>query len=171
MIYKKNISLTFIMSDLVYNQDTHHKFSSINGQDHLYKSCQKNWIVVLQKLDDTITNEGRNDVSDPLYAKFRANKLRVVSICHKLNQEQCIDSITNSSYTGKTVTYTRGQVVEVDDFDNDLDHVCTTGIHYFKSVQAALMWEIPDNYTGVHRVWFNNGIKQADTEYLQGERH
>ena len=49
---------------------------------YVFKSCG-NYIVVLQKLLDTITNESRSDVSNAMYANYRANKLRVILIINK----------------------------------------------------------------------------------------
>jgi hypothetical protein len=49
----------------------------INDTKYVYKTCG-NFIVVLEKLEDTLTNENRSNVSqngdDKLYAKYRANK-------------------------------------------------------------------------------------------------
>ena len=52
---------------------------------HVFKSCSHDWIVVLRKLPDTNTNESR-PVVDPNCAKFRADKLQVVDIIHKFDQ-------------------------------------------------------------------------------------
>ena len=66
---------------------------------YVFKSCSRDWIVVLQKLADTITNESR-PVVDADCAKFRANKLQVVDIIHKFDQTTR-DSICNSVYVYK----------------------------------------------------------------------
>ena len=66
---------------------------------YVFKSCSHVWIVVLQKLPDTITNESRS-VADPNCAKFRADKLSVVDIIHKFDQTTT-DSICNSVYKDK----------------------------------------------------------------------
>src|SRR5438128_254473 len=57
----------------------------IDEKDCVFKSCDYEWIVVLKKLSDTLTNEDRHCVVDARYAKFRANKLKVMLIFNKLN--------------------------------------------------------------------------------------
>ena len=79
---------------------------------YVFKSCSRDWIVVLQKLPDTITNESRF-VVDADCAKFRANKLQVVDIIHKFDQTITCDSIWNSVYAGKQMEYKRGEIVGV----------------------------------------------------------
>src|SRR5438128_5301429 len=102
----------------------------------VFKSCQNDYIVVLQKLDDSKTNEHRKDVVDARYAKFRADRLIVVRIYNKCNGEE-IQTITNSVYSKKTITYTCNEIVEVTDYDEDINKVCSSGIHYFKTEEAA----------------------------------
>ena len=65
-----------------------------NDSSYVFKSCSRDWIVVLQKLPDTITNESRS-VVDLNCAKFRANKLFVVDIIHKFYQTITCNFILN----------------------------------------------------------------------------
>jgi antitoxin component YwqK of YwqJK toxin-antitoxin module len=126
-------------------------------KDYVFKSCSVDWIVVLQKLPDTKTNESRSDIKDPNYAKFRADKLHVVDIVHKITN-QITNEIANTAHKEKTIIYKKGEIIEVDDFNKDLDEVCAPGIHYVKSVEAAFYYEIPDNYNGLCKSWYNNGL-------------
>src|SRR5438128_1956435 len=136
-------------------------------EDHLYKSCQGDYIVVLKKLDDTKTNESRKDIVDPMYAKFRANKLMVVRIYNKHTGEE-VNSIKNSVYHTKKITYTCNEVVEVTNYDGNVDEICSTGIHYFKCEEAAKFYEhvmsenatlkeVKQSYTGPYKQWSSNG--------------
>ena len=68
------------MSDT--NSSSGSSSSSSSSSSQCYKKCG-DYIVTMKKLPDTITNESRRNVVDPLYAKFRADKLMVVSIEHK----------------------------------------------------------------------------------------
>src|SRR5271156_4246303 len=47
------------------------------ANDVLSKDICRKWLVVMQKLPDTITNEER-EVVDVSHAKYRANKLKVI---------------------------------------------------------------------------------------------
>jgi antitoxin component YwqK of YwqJK toxin-antitoxin module len=130
------------------------KYSSEEG--YVFKSCSTDWIVVLQKLPDTKTNESRSGIKDSMYAKVRANKLLVVDIVHKLTG-QITNEIVNSVHSDKIITYKTNEVIEASDFDNNLDEICSTGIHYFKSVESAFYYETPDDYRGQHKCWYDNG--------------
>jgi antitoxin component YwqK of YwqJK toxin-antitoxin module len=137
------------------------------GGEYVFKSCSREWIVVLKKLEDTKTNESRVDVKDSLYAKFRADKLLVVDIVHKFF-DQTIDEITNSAYSNKTIKYKKGEIIEVFNFDKDLDAVCAPGIHYFKSAKAAIYYElIIEN--GPNKSWHENGQLHIECAYKNGK--
>ena len=53
----------------------------VDDPKYVFKSCG-NYVVVLEKLPDTITNELRTTY-DPRYSKYRANKLKTVLIFYK----------------------------------------------------------------------------------------
>ena len=107
-----------------------------NDSSYVFKSCSRDWIVVLRKLADTITNESRS-VVDADCAKFRANKLLVVDIIHKFDQTNTCDSICNSVYAYKQMEYKKGEIIEVEEFNTNVNEVCTTGIHYYKTIKVA----------------------------------
>src|SRR5271156_732219 len=60
----------------------------IKNKRYVYKLCcdvksddkRKMWIVIMQKIKGTKTNEGRTEVRNYKFAKFRANKLKVMEI-------------------------------------------------------------------------------------------
>ena len=105
----------------------------ISDPKYVYKSCG-NYIVVLEKLIDTITNELRTNITDPKYAKYRANKLKTILIINKFDPLDVIMEIENSFYA-KKVVYRTGEIIEIDDYDYDANEVCTRGIHYFKTIE------------------------------------
>ena len=63
----------------------------------VFKSCQIEWIVILKKLSDTITNESRSSAIDIQHAKYRGNKFLVIDIVNKFNINNHINEITNSN--------------------------------------------------------------------------
>jgi hypothetical protein len=118
----------------------------------------------MKKLPDTITNESRSKVINNLYAKFRVDKLHVISIEDKDNNMK-IDSIENSCYKYNKILYQTGETVTVSDYDLDLDTVCTTGIHYFKSREAAWYWD-KEIITGRNVAWYDNGQIEKECNFL-----
>jgi AMP-activated protein kinase-like protein len=124
------------------------------AKNFIYKSCGK-WIVVMEKLPETLTNECRPNIFNKSYAKFRANTVRVIKIVNKLDpnsfhtdtcfaqqksarmKDKTINSVTNTMYAQKSQTYAPNEIIIIDDFDPIVDKVCSTGIHYFYSYKAA----------------------------------
>lgn len=149
-----------------------------NDKSHVYKLCcdcsneesyKREWLVILQKIEDTVTNEDRLGVMDPECAKFRANKLLVVMIINIHNPSVEKVKIVNT-YCGKEITYEIGEISEADDFDKNLNEVCTSGIHYFNTLAPAYYYrtKIESGYTG-HWIEYNeNGQKTVEKEYLNG---
>jgi hypothetical protein len=140
--------------------------SNFNKQEICYKSCD-NYLLTLQKLHDTITNESRSDVSDSRYAKFRANKLKVIRIEDKDSGKQ-IDSVENSCYQQSKILYQINKTVVVPDYNLDLDVICTTGVHYFKDREVAWQWQ-KEIVTGKKTNWYANGQKMKEGTYINGK--
>ena len=141
---------------------------------YLYKSCDKKWIVVLETISGSITNQTRLTVDYPTrkFAKFRSNKLKVIDIIDKFDHTKTINSVKNSVYTEKAkIEYVKGTIVESDSFDMDLITVCSNGIHFFESVEPAFYYELDDrNYTGHYKSWHDDGQKWQEGDYLDGKR-
>jgi antitoxin component YwqK of YwqJK toxin-antitoxin module len=140
----------------------------------LYKSCSTDndsWIVVLQLADRSITNQCRLSIGHPnrKYAKFRASKAKVIDIIHKFDQTKIIDSVKSSSHYYK-IEYVKGTIVLPNAFDTNLSKVCSSGIHFFESIEAAFYYELDKlkNYTGHWTEWHQNGKKMAEHYFRNG---
>lgn len=147
------------------------KYSS--DPSYVYKSCSDIWLVVMQKLEDSENNEGRDKVKDPDFAKFRASKLKVIEIINKYEPDVTTQSFTHefgSEKTGKKLTeYKVGEIVYPDVYDEDIDVVCGGGIHYFKTIKRAYTYKIPKDYTGFVVRYFDDGIKSREGFFLNGK--
>jgi antitoxin component YwqK of YwqJK toxin-antitoxin module len=142
---------------------------------YLFKSCQFCWIVILQKLDETITTQERFPInySARLFAKYRANKLRVTKIINKFNPNKTTNRVSSSVYNENKVDYIEGEIVIPDSFNKKLDDVCSHGIHFFESVEPAFYYELDtyESYTGHFVSWHQNGQKRAEGDYLDGNKN
>jgi hypothetical protein len=98
----------------------------INDPTYVYKKCRNNLIVVLKKLETTITNENRF-VNDPKYAKFRANELKVEFIFSLLHASTMY--LKAESIYSRDFKYVVDQVVK-SDFDEEINNISSYGIHY-----------------------------------------
>jgi hypothetical protein len=121
------------------------------NSNHVFKKCCDNvtghdCILMLEKPQiGFICNESRKSVINKDMAKFRCNGLNVVVI-FDLELQEIVNSIihnTNSWSIPKTLTwYQVGSFVKPDDFNTDLNIICSNGIHYFLTLQAALSYDI-----------------------------
>ena len=133
-----------------------------------YKAC-KNSIVTLEPFPDTLNNEDRKNVMDPSYAKFRCNKAKVISIINPVTKQHMNQdrSIYDSSFIYKV-----DQTIISNYYDTRSHVVCANGIHYFKTMKAALSWfyrtrwyKMPD---GKHILCHDNGCKFLEGSYKDG---
>ena len=130
----------------------------INDKKYVYKTCG-DFIVVLEKLEDTITNENRSNVSqiddNRLYAKYRANKLLVKEIINKYDLTNC--EVVESNYCSNT-KYKINENVYPNDFDTNLEKVCSFGIHYFLKLVRAFYYNIETEImNGEYLEWYDDG--------------
>jgi antitoxin component YwqK of YwqJK toxin-antitoxin module len=135
-----------------------HKTKYPTSEGYVFKSCNTKFIVVLKKLPDTKTNESRSNVKDPLYAKFRANKLLVVDIINKFTNNT-INADATSTYKNNTITYKKDTIVQVDDFEENLNIISAPGIHYFQNSESAF-------YYGLVKITFGGLLEVVDRESL-----
>jgi antitoxin component YwqK of YwqJK toxin-antitoxin module len=138
----------------------------VEDDQFVYKSCESEWIVILRKLKDTITNENRWDIVNIKFAKFRANKLEVVLIINKNDPTIITKQISNSNYKSK-ITYKVGEIVIINDYDMNLSNVCSTGIHYFKTIECAYYFDNEKKCIGNYKKWFNDGTLCKQCYYDQ----
>jgi hypothetical protein len=153
---------------------------------NVFKTCGK-YMLILQKYPEyTITNEDRH-VFDNKYATFRADCLIVILIFNKSKPEETID-IFHHSNDGHTTTYRINELVYSDSFDENLNNVCSLGIDYVKSLEAAFYRNLHETYalykfhcefiqynkkpySGKFNKWFPSGQKCIETSYLDGQLH
>ena len=130
-----------------------------------------NGIIIMELLHDSITNELRDDVVDSNFAKFRTDKVKVISI---INLETKESMNRDSSIHDPSFVYEVGKIISTE-YDSNINAVCTRGIHYFKTYEAALSWYY--TYvskaitTGIYRKYRENGQKHRETEYVNGYKH
>jgi hypothetical protein len=137
------------------------KIKAINGDYlinsiYVYKSCGE-YVVILERLLDTITNENRNNIpneqSKP-FAKYRGNKFLVKDIFHKFNSTKKVSSISSSNFNQNKLEYEIGKIIIPDDFDTDLEKVCSNGIHYFLKLERAFYYSLQKIQNGEYLEWY-----------------
>jgi len=152
-------------------QDKVEKQNQKSERNYVYKACRHS-IVTLELLSDSKTTEARKDVSDSNFAKFRTNKVRVISL---------IDPITGTKLTEDTSIYDHmfkykvNEIITEQNFDLNINSVCSRGIHYFKTRDAALAWyydQIPYSRKkdGIYYCYYDNGQVSSCEKYKNDMR-
>jgi len=137
-----------------------------------YKKIQDGYIVKLAILEDGKNNELRKDVKrqNIKNAKMRCSKALVLDI-YKFNE--CEKTRIDKGYGlyDTNFCYEVGKEIEVNDYDDNLTNICSTGIHYFLSEEPAFFWKFNfDNYTGEYKMYHENGQLNCQEFYKDGER-
>ena len=145
----------------------------INDKKYVYKTCG-DFIVVLEKLEETITNENRSNVSqigdDKLYAKYRANKLLVKKIINKYDLTKCEKVMSSGICCLIKIEYKINEYVYPNKFDDNLEEVCSFGIHYFLNLKRAFYYGIEmENMTGEYLDWCDSGELSEKYNYVDGK--
>uniref|UniRef100_A0A6C0EAF7 MORN-repeat protein n=1 Tax=viral metagenome TaxID=1070528 RepID=A0A6C0EAF7_9ZZZZ len=115
----------------------------------VYKKCNR-YILILCKLEDTVTNESREFIIDPKYAKYKANKLRVLKIFDMFTLEEILE-------LKQEYTYVKNEIVEE--------------VTYCKTIEVAYY---ADNYklnltNGKFIEWYENGSKRTEYTLVNGK--
>jgi hypothetical protein len=152
----------------------------LSDTKYVYKSCRyidvdnigHDYIVILEKLTETITNESRTHVYDDDFADFRGSIFLVARIFDKFAPTETVSSVTSSKYGKKTVLYTTGQTIKPDSFDMNLNNIRSNGIYYYKTVTPAFYSELEKNssYTGNYISYHDNGRVKRSGSYASGLR-
>lgn len=126
---------------------------------HSFLDTKNNrWLIVMQKLEDTTTDENRSNIVNRNYAKFEANKLKVIEIIDMNNSECTLDGITDQFGIDKTINYEINNVVESDECN----------ISYFKTLVAAYFYERKKIQNGQYFQWYINGGNEKKCTFKNG---
>ncbi len=121
--------------------------------------------VTLEIPSDALTNIGRASVVNKAYAKFRTNKAYVTKI--EDQQGNQYKTATTLCYLPKKIMYRVGSIVEEHFYDTNPENICTSGIHFFLTKQAAENYGINIGKNGTFEEWDDNG-EPIYTTYRNG---
>jgi antitoxin component YwqK of YwqJK toxin-antitoxin module len=138
---------------------------------YVYKSCAE-YVVILERLLDTITNENRNNISNEQckqFGKYRGNKFLVKDIFHKFDPANKVLLISNSNFNKSKLEYEIGKVIFPDNFDTNLENVCSNGIHYFLNLECAFYYSLQKIQNGEYLGRYENGQLWKKCTYTDGK--
>ena len=148
------------------------------------------YLVYLQKLPDTITNENRESLKDvskeeKLHASYHANKLLVLKIEHLWEKEKddknlipiLINEIKSTNFSEKRLTYKVGEIIEEleFEFDENLENTYSQGIHYYLDKDIARFYMdssliTEEKFSGELINYYENGNPWKKFTYIQGKK-
>lgn len=156
--------------NLVYNK-------YFNNSTYIFQLVENIWIIIMEKVIDTQTNEKYNKVVNDKFAKFCANKLKIILIFNIYEPEQTTDIIViiHNKYIYK---YIVDEITTIDNYEININNVYSYGIHYYKTFVAALNFSklsdkckqyLTTNYTGYNTYWYDNGQIEGYEKYINGQ--
>jgi hypothetical protein len=122
-------------------------------------------LITLEIPSDAITNCGRSSVRVAETAKYRANKVKVL----KIEAPGKTYTTAISGFYRNPLKYTVGNTIAVEDYDMDVETVCSTGIHFFLTKRPAELYGEPNLKDGLHQSWHDNGEKEREFTIVNRE--
>jgi antitoxin component YwqK of YwqJK toxin-antitoxin module len=102
----------------------------------------------------------RADMRDNARADMRDNARDNVK---DNTSDDCIDNIKTK--------YVVGEIIKSDKYDDNIENVCSPGIHYFKSPIAAYYYrDVPSDFTGRWYKFYDNGCLKVECDFVKGQK-
>ena len=118
---------------------------------------------------DAITNIERKGIVNADTAYHRCNKAKVIKI-ETMDGIQYDEAVSyHGSSMVKPLLYKVNEMVEVDNYDMDLDKVCSTGIHFFLTKRVAELYGLHSITNGFFQSWYDNGQKYCECTHVDNE--
>lgn len=137
---------------------------------YVFKSCMRCYVVVLQRMDDTETNEDRANICTPYTAKHRGTVFTVADIINKFTGISDIEKISNS-IDNSHIWYIKGEIISSNSPLGNKETVTAPGIYFYQSPEAAWESEMDEIYDGTLREWYDDGKIMMERSYKQGKMH
>lgn len=134
-------------------------YSSYLSKDEYVYKTHKNCIIILKKIEKTITNEVRENVKDINFALFRGDTFYVEKIFNKNEPTKTISYLDTNIQCLSEMKFIENQIVNCVSYDYNLNNIYGDGIYYYKSIEPAFY---RDNPKYKFKSWYYNGIQKMD---------
>lgn len=124
----------------------------------------KRVVITLEIPDDATTNNKRSDIIDVNYAKLRTDKAYIVKI--EDSDGNTYHHAISAHYEHETLEYNVDTYVFVDNYDMNMNNVCSTGIHFFLTKRLAEQFELSGIDNGLYETYYENGQKEITCTFL-----
>ncbi len=135
----------------------------------LAKTPNDQWCIIkLELFHISRTNEKRKNVINDKFAKYRTDLAKVISITDVHNDVKYKKA--ESAFRDVYKSYVSGSYVS-SNFDENIENLCTEGIHYFKSEKAAKSYLCKTDLIGKNYFFNENtGDKGKMKEYDENRK-
>ena len=129
----------------------------------VFKKCKDKFneyiVVLIAPETNFLSNESRSGIIDSRFAKFRCNGPLVLGIMNIKSEQQvqCIQHI--SPFSAAPIEYRVGTIVFPSSYCVTPHITCGPGIHYFKSLEAALNYNFASGRVGFHNQGYDDNGK------------
>ena len=137
-----------------------------------YKAILPSHICEVMLFPESKTTESRV-VENSSTAKYKTNKLKVLSIYNIETNLYEGDNFIGKSYFDHSFTYKKGEIKEMSDWTEN-----SNGIYYFITYESAVNWgsiyifpEINNSTDSEYNVYFSNGQQKVRGSKLNDKRH
>lgn len=117
-------------------------------------------------------NENRPSVAIKKTAKHRCSEAFINKIYHMDTKEEVLKGY---SLWDESFEYIAGKTVKANDFDKNLEKVCSGGIHYFLSEEVAYYYTLDkrfnENKNGLYKSFHHNGQPFIICTYKNGKKN
>lgn len=145
--------------------------STLGYKKALSKDLHYVVIITLAIPYDAITNIKRKGIVNANTAHYRCNKAEVIKI-ETMDGIQYDEAVSyHGSSMVKPLLYKVNEMVEVDNYDMDLDIVHSTGIHFFLTKTMAEQYECVNIENGILTSYDSNGAIIEQTSYVNGKKN
>ena len=124
-------------------------------------SSRGDWLIVLQKLIDTKTNENRINIFDPNYAEYLADKLKIIFIVSKyFPTENVLEIVLFDCH--ELINLKVNNII----YKSENFRLC-----FYNNIEPAYYQDIVnENYTNIYKSWYDNGLLSSEGNYKNGKK-
>lgn len=142
-----------------------------NGNVTFTRERPREWIIILQKQEDTKTCETCETrwICDRDYAQLWGDVFKVVEIFNVHDSKITRDQISDfeSVFSELVTCYRKGHLVRANDYNEENYQ----GVQYFKTLKRAYFSRPrPDNYSGIWMKWHSDGSSKSSEIHVHKEQ-
>lgn len=129
-------------------------------------------LVVLEIPEDGKNNINRTGIYDPIYARYRCDRAKVVSVKDLDTNAEIEGAISMFGHSGqKKILYVKDEIVKSDGYEENPRDSYAAGIHFFLSEEPARHLCLQKPADGIYKDWYDDGRLAQECFFKDGVLH